>query len=75
MPRILLFGELREIAGSSAIDMEVNNVESLKSALFTQWPSFAHKTLSIAINKKIVHDNATICSTDEVAVMPPFSGG
>lgn len=75
MPRILLFGELKEIAGSSAVEMDINSVESLKSALLKQWPSFAHKTLSIAINKKIVHHNAAIQSDDEVAVMPPFSGG
>lgn len=75
MAKVLLFGELREIAGTGTVNLTVSDIESLKKELFNRWPSFAHKTLLFAIDKKITHHNQAITEDNEIAVMPPFSGG
>lgn len=75
MTRILLFGELKEIAGTGFLETDAKDIETLKTELISHWPSFANKTLNIAINKKVIHENKPITAKDEVAVMPPFSGG
>lgn len=75
MAKVLLFAELREIAGKASFETSVNSVEELKIEMFENWPLLKNKTLSIAVNKQITHENVMLKAEDEIAIMPPFSGG
>lgn len=75
MAKVLLFAELREIAGKASFETSANSVEELKIEMFENWPLLKNKTLSIAVNKQITHENVMLKAEDEIAIMPPFSGG
>jgi len=74
--KVLLFGELAQLAGSAELilhdaDSTVNANEMLKS----KFPLLASKKYVIAINKQIVKDSQQLHDGDELALLPPFSGG
>lgn len=73
---ILLFGVLTDIAGSDTIVVKnINNLDELKSALLEKFPAFANYSFRFAVNNSFTENNIGICETDEIAVLPPFSGG
>ena len=51
------------------------DVESLRKKLIAEFPELDGKKFAIAVNKKIVSDNINLAPTDEIALMPPYSGG
>jgi molybdopterin converting factor subunit 1 len=75
--RILLFGIAKDIAGAPTIDAsDVNTVAGLKSWLYERYPQLKQlKSLLIAVNKSYADDAATLAPDDEIAVIPPVSGG
>jgi molybdopterin converting factor subunit 1 len=74
--RILLFASIAEIIGHAEITLhEIKNTEELKQQLFDEYPSISGLNFSIAVNKSIVNRNTTLTESDEVALLPPFSGG
>lgn len=76
MIRVLFFGELSELTGTKEWHCpKVENLVALKKTLFQTWPALNSKTFSIAINKKMANDLDAILDNDEIAIMPPFSGG
>lgn len=75
MAKVLFFGELKSITGSSEIQSDATDIHQLRNTLLTQWPQLQSKTFSIAVNRVVVHDNIGLAPGDEVACMPPFSGG
>lgn len=78
---ILLFGIAKDIVGSSSLMLKEEepiprNVKELKLLLAEKYPKF--KTLSslaIAINSNYADDKALLKPTDEIALIPPVSGG
>ena len=73
---ILFFGQLAEIAGISSIKLtDISDTDDLKNKLQQQFPALEKMTFSIAINKKMIQENTILKSEDEVALLPPFSGG
>lgn len=76
MQRILLFGELREVCGTQELQLPpVSSVALLRENLCEKWPALSTKVFSIAVNKTIVTDNTSLSGIEEVALLPPFSGG
>ena len=75
MAKVLFFGELKSITGSGEIQTDATDIYQLRNTLLTQWPQLQSKTFSIAVNRVVVHDNIYLAPGDEVACMPPFSGG
>lgn len=77
--RILSFGIAREIIGESELAMalaESITVSDLKAYLEETYPDF--KTLPsyrVAINQTFAEDDDEIAAHDEVAIIPPVSGG
>jgi sulfur-carrier protein len=74
---VLLFGSLTEITGQSSINLtaeEVRDVEHLHNYL-KQYPALASKTFKYAVNQDLVDTNQVLQEGDEVALLPPFSGG
>lgn len=75
--RILLFGIAKDIAGAPVITAEgVDTVAGLKTWLYERYPRLLQlKSLLIAVNKVYATDENEINPDDEVAVIPPVSGG
>ena len=74
--KVLLFGELAELAGSEKLLL--NNIDSTSEAielLRSTYPALASKKYAIALNKQLIKDTQPMINGDELALLPPFSGG
>ncbi|MEQ1784217.1 MAG: MoaD/ThiS family protein [Hyphomonadaceae bacterium] len=80
---ILLFGRLKDAFGSASIAMPegVGTAAELRAMLIALNPDLADvlraKTVRIAVNRELVVDEAgtRISEADEIALLPPLSGG
>ena len=73
---IYIFGQLTDVLGSDSIAFPmVSNSTELKLQLEMAYPSLKGKTYKIAVNKKFDLGEQPISVGDEIALMPPFSGG
>jgi molybdopterin synthase sulfur carrier subunit len=74
--KILFFGQLSEIINASELELlAINNTDELNKKLFDLYPKLEDMKFSLAINKKIIHENTPLNNEDIVALLPPFSGG
>lgn len=76
---ILAFGIARDIVGASALQMTVEpgiTVSLLKQQLLARYPQFgALSSLMIAVNAEYGEDETVLDARDEIALIPPVSGG
>lgn len=78
---VLLFGIARDIVGESVLkisgaDKTPNSVSELKRLLSESYPEFGKlSSLAVAVNSEYAADEVTLKSTDEIAIIPPVSGG
>jgi molybdopterin converting factor subunit 1 len=78
--RVLFFGVIREIVGLQADTIEVADGARLETILETysqQFPRFRAMTAStvIALNQQFAPPSAAVAEGDEIAFLPPVSGG
>jgi molybdopterin converting factor subunit 1 len=78
--RIRLFARLREIAGADELEREVPDGSTLSGvwhALAAEFPAMApyRRSVSGAVNADYARLDATVADGDEVAFLPPVSGG
>jgi len=74
--KLLFFGPLADIAGKTKYDLsQVQNTDELKKKLFEKHPELVSHTFLVAVNKKVQQKNVALKIDDEVALLPPFSGG
>ena len=71
-----LFAAARDLAGA-VVHVEARTVGELRAALASQYPALAAllPRCAVAVNLAYAEDAQTLVSTDEVAVLPPVSGG
>ncbi len=76
---VLLFGVARDIFNSPTAQIELDsssNVGTLKSLLVAQHASLkALAGFVVAVNQEYATDDLTLKEGDEVAIIPPVSGG
>lgn len=75
---ILLFGVTKDIVGgkTTLVNLNESTVLNLKSTLFEQYPKLKGlNSLMIAVNNEYADDDLVLKSSDEVAIIPPVSGG
>jgi molybdopterin converting factor small subunit len=73
---ILAFGQIEEIIGSNQITLtEISDTEVLKNKLSEKFPGIDYIPYTISINKTIIQTKMALKDGDEVALLPPFSGG
>lgn len=76
---ILLFGISKEIVGSGAIDISLppkSTVHELLKTLQSEYPELARlKSLVVAVNGEYADKDQMIVDSDEIALIPPVSGG
>ncbi|HEY0653352.1 MAG TPA: MoaD/ThiS family protein [Chryseosolibacter sp.] len=76
--KIKAFGITKEILGrkETVIEVDATTVEELKNYLYQTYPKLAGlKSLFIAVNHSYAEAGQTIAETDEIALIPPVSGG
>ncbi|NNJ88699.1 MAG: MoaD/ThiS family protein [Eudoraea sp.] len=79
---ILLFGITRDIVGNHSLNIPENDtkdlgsVGQLKSYIMELFPALKDLTsLAVAVNSNYASDKTPISGTDEIALIPPVSGG
>ena len=78
--RMLFFASMRDIVGDRELEWEVPDgatVGQLRQDLVARFPGAAAmaRILSVAVNAEYADDAAMLQPGDEVAVIPPVSGG
>lgn len=73
--KIILFGRLIDIAGSSLSLENVADTNSLVNALHILYPALGDAKYAIAVDKRVVSENTELTESSIVALLPPFSGG
>ncbi len=73
---IMLFGQLAQLAGRDRLMLSgISDTAQLREEVNTLFPALRQIDYAIAVEKKIVHENAVLQSGYAVALLPPFSGG
>ena len=80
MMKIKLFGITRDIIGENQLTVDkgegITTVGELKSWLFNRYPEMDKlKTLAIAVDHVYAEDQDLLNPGQEVALIPPVSGG
>lgn len=76
--KVKAFGITKDILGHRelVIDLESNNVDDLRDTLNERYPGLqALKSLFIAVNNKYAEEGQELNEHDEIALIPPVSGG
>jgi molybdopterin synthase sulfur carrier subunit len=75
---IKAFGVTKDILGAreTVFDVEGETVEALRQALVHHYPPLKDiRSLMIAVNNAYAEDSLSIGESDEIALIPPVSGG
>jgi len=76
--KLKIFGAARDIMGGREIFVEFDGVQTgqLREELLNRFPKLKElNSLLIAVNQKYANDDVLVHETDEIAVIPPVSGG
>lgn len=72
------FGVSCDILGGREVELEIsgNSVGDLRKSLSSQFPKLDKlNSLFIAVNQEYAADDKVILISDEIALIPPVSGG
>ncbi|NND16237.1 MAG: MoaD/ThiS family protein [Eudoraea sp.] len=79
---IKLFGIAGDIVGKTTLSLPasdtagINNVAALKAYLYKTYPKLGELTsMAIAVNKSYAREDTSLEPMDEIALIPPVSGG
>ena len=77
---VLLFGVTRDIVGKGSMSVpDVDGIETvgdLKRLLMEPYPARRElSSLALAVNQSYARDNDPVNESDEIALIPPVSGG
>ena len=77
---VRLFARLRDLAGAGELIRDVPSgatAHQVWNDLVLEWPGLRdyEKTISVAVNAEYARMSADVRDGDEIAFMPPVSGG
>ena len=77
---VRLFARLRDLTGAGELTRDVESpatAESVWRSLISEYPSLAEydRSISVAVNAEYARMGAAVEDGDEVAFLPPVSGG
>lgn len=78
--RVLLFARARELANGESVSVELPanaTLAELRTQLASQIPALSSLLASsaIAVNREFADDSVSLHENDEIALIPPVSGG
>lgn len=74
--KVLLFGWVREAVGAEELLLPFSgDTAQLMAALHQRYPALTGRPFRVAVNKVLCDNPCIIKQGDEVALLPPFSGG
>ena len=74
--KLLFFGNISDITGTGEMDYSnAADTDMLELDLKNKFPQLKNFTYRIAVNKQIINENTKLKDGDEIAFLPPFSGG
>jgi molybdopterin synthase sulfur carrier subunit len=77
--RLLFFGRLRESVGTEALTASlpghVRDTKALRAWLGSEHPELLDSSIRIAVNAELVPGDPPVADEDEIAFLPPMSGG
>jgi sulfur-carrier protein len=74
--KVLFFASIAELTRCNEITVQnVRCIDELKVMLGNRFPGIEGLSYSIAVNKCITDNSRELIESDEVALLPPFSGG
>ncbi len=76
--KVRVFASLRELAGSSSVEVDAHDVAGVLAAMSERFgPAFDRIMAagSVVVNGERTAGNRAIGPADEVALLPPVSGG
>ena len=79
MARVLMLGRLRDLAGWREQAVAADSLSALSGILAANdaalGAALAGKGVQVALNKTVVRGDHPLSANDEVAYLPPMSGG
>jgi sulfur-carrier protein len=76
--KVKAFGVTKDIIGNreTVVEVDGTTVEDLRQFLFLKYPKLVGlRSLFIAVNQNYAEGNQVITAVDEIALIPPVSGG
>lgn len=76
--RISAFGPLTDVLGSEPIEASVSlpaTVAVLREELTRRFPALEGQRYRLAVDERLVPEEASIPAAGEIALLPPFAGG
>ena len=73
---IKIFGQLVDTIGSNSLEVyNVASTDELIRQLQLKYPALINSKYKIAVNRNIIQSNTILQQNEEIALLPPFSGG
>jgi molybdopterin synthase sulfur carrier subunit len=73
--KIQLFGQLKQIIGVPELTTEAKDTDGMMKEITARFPLFENLKCLIAVDRNIVQINTSIKAGQELALLPPYSGG
>lgn len=74
--RLLAFGRLSHLPFDAlTIPPDIVDSKGLRRLLGERWPELNDPTVHVVVNHTLIHDNVALSPDDEIAFLPPMSGG
>jgi molybdopterin converting factor subunit 1 len=76
--KVLAFGIAKDIFGGSSAEVGINgnSTAELKGMLEATYPRLKQlASYMVAVNNEYAQDNTQLTENDEIAIIPPVSGG
>ena len=78
--KLLFFASLKDIAGRRELEMELDDASTLQQVtekLASLYPEIGlmQNSVRIAINQEFADEDSSLNNGDEIAFLPPMSGG
>jgi molybdopterin converting factor small subunit len=73
--KIQLFGQLKQIIGSTELTTEAADTNGLVREMAARFPELENLNYLVAVDRNIIQGNTPIKADQELALLPPYSGG
>jgi molybdopterin converting factor small subunit len=73
--KIQLYGQMKQITGESELTTDAIDTDGMMKEMMARFPLLEKLTCLIAVDRNVVQTNTVIKAGQELALLPPYSGG